>query len=39
MRAEAEKSGVLDVVDAALRTRMKDLIGSEQVRIERKTES
>jgi len=35
MRMEAEKSGVLDVVDAALRTRMKDLIGSEQVRIER----
>lgn len=39
MRTEAEKSGVLDVVDAALRTRMKDLIGSEQVRIERKTKS
>ncbi|MEP4078262.1 DUF4230 domain-containing protein [Haloferula sp.] len=35
MRVEAEKSGVLDVVDAALRTRMKDLIGSEHVRIER----
>ncbi len=35
MRIEAEKSGVLDVVDAALRTRMKDLIGSDQVRIER----
>lgn len=34
MRLEAEKSGVLDVVDAALRTRMKDLIGSDQVRIE-----
>ncbi|MFC7338319.1 DUF4230 domain-containing protein [Haloferula chungangensis] len=34
MRMEAEKSGVLDVVDGALRTRMKDLIGSDQVRIE-----
>ncbi|WP_424313311.1 DUF4230 domain-containing protein [Haloferula sp.] len=34
MRQEAERSGVLEVVDAALRTRMKDLIGSEQVRIE-----
>jgi hypothetical protein len=34
MRMEAEKSGVLDVVDSALRTRMKDLIGSDQVRIE-----
>ena len=34
MRMEAEKSGVLDVVDAALRTRMKDLIGSDHVRIE-----
>ena len=35
MRLEAEKSGILDLVDSALRTRMKDLIGSEQVRIER----
>lgn len=34
MRQEAERSGVLEVVDAALRTRMKDLIGSDQVRIE-----
>jgi hypothetical protein len=38
MRMEAEKSGVLDVVDAALRTRMKDLIGSDQVRIERESQ-
>jgi len=35
MRLEAEKSGVLDVVEASLRTRMKDLVGSDEVRIER----
>lgn len=35
MRVEAEKSGVLDMVDAALMTRMKDLLGTGEVRIER----
>lgn len=39
MRIEAEKSGVLDMVDATLRTRMKDLIGSDEVRIERQQET
>ncbi|BCX48640.1 DUF4230 domain-containing protein [Haloferula helveola] len=38
MRSEAEKSGALDVVEATLRTRMKDLIGADQVRIEHGTE-
>lgn len=37
MRVEAKKSGILDLVEASLRTRMEDLIGSEEVRIERKS--
>jgi len=35
MRIEAEKSGVLDNVDSALRTRLKDLMGVPDVKIER----
>lgn len=35
MRREAMKSGILDMADAALRTRLRDLIGSEQVTVER----
>ena len=35
MRMEAAKSGALDMVDATLRTRLKDLIGTGEVRIER----
>ena len=35
MRVRAERSGLLDVVDASLRTRLKDLLGSGNVRIER----
>lgn len=35
MRLEAAKSGALDLVDATLRTRLKDLIAAPEVRIER----
>jgi len=35
MRIEAQKSGVLDMVDSALRTRLQDLLGVKDVRIER----
>ena len=34
MRAEAEKSGLLDTVEATLRTRLRDLLGVESVRVE-----
>ncbi len=34
MRAEAEKSGLLDTVDASLRTRLRDLLGAESVSVE-----
>lgn len=34
MRVEAEKSGVLDIVESTLRTRLKDLLGAREVRIE-----
>lgn len=34
MRAEAAKSGVLDMTDATLRTRLRDLIGAEDIRLE-----
>jgi hypothetical protein len=34
MRIEAQKSGVLDVVEATLRTRLKDLLGSGEIVIE-----
>ena len=34
MRAEAEKSGMLDTVEATLRTRLRDLLGAAQVRVE-----
>jgi hypothetical protein len=35
MRIEAEKSGVLDIVESTLRTRLKDLLGSGDVKVER----
>jgi hypothetical protein len=35
MRIEAEKSGVLDTVDSTLRTRLKDLLATKDVTIER----
>lgn len=35
MRLEAEKSGVLDIVESTLRTRLKDLLGVREVRIEK----
>lgn len=35
MRAEAAKSGVLDIVESSLRTRLRDLLGAREVRIER----
>lgn len=35
MRVEAMKSGALDLVDGTLRTRLKDLVGTADVRIER----
>ena len=34
MRQEAEKSGMLDTVDAALRTRLRDLLGAESIPLE-----
>ncbi len=34
MRAEAEKSGMLDTVEATLRTRLRDLLGVERVTVE-----
>ncbi len=34
MRAEAEKSGLLDTVEATLRTRLRDLLGAESVTVE-----
>ena len=38
MRIEAEKSGVLDIVESTLRTRLKDLLGAGDVRVERAAE-
>lgn len=35
MRVEAEKSGVLDMVESTLRTRLRDLLGAGDVKIER----
>lgn len=35
MRLEAQRSGMLDVVEASLRTRLRDLLGSGDVKIER----
>ncbi len=35
MRAEAKRSGILDVVEASMRTRLRDLLGVEEVRIEK----
>ena len=35
MRLEAGKSGVLDIVESTLRTRLKDLLGAGDVKIER----
>ena len=37
MRQEAQRSGMLDMVEASLRTRLKDLLGSGDVRVERET--
>ncbi len=34
MRSEAEKSGMLDTVEATLSTRLRDLLGAEQVSVE-----
>ncbi|MEY3895948.1 MAG: hypothetical protein RLZZ214_1468 [Verrucomicrobiota bacterium] len=34
MRAEAEKSGLLDTVESSLRTRLRDLLGVENVTVE-----
>lgn len=34
MRAEAEKSGLLDTVENSLRTRLRDLLGAENVTVE-----
>lgn len=34
MRGEAERSGLLDAVDQRLRTRLRDLLGSDQVAVE-----
>jgi hypothetical protein len=38
MRIEAEKSGVLDIVESTLRTRLKDLLGAGDVKVERAAE-
>jgi hypothetical protein len=38
MRIEAEKSGVLDMVEATLTTRLRDLLSSQSVKIERVAE-
>lgn len=35
MRIEAERSGVLDIVESTLRTRLKDLLGAGEVKVER----
>ncbi len=35
MRVEAGKSGILDAMESALRTRLRDLLGTREVRIER----
>lgn len=35
MKMEAEKSGVLDMVESTLRTRLKDLLGAGDVKVER----
>lgn len=37
MRAEAKRSGILDVVESSMRTRLRDLLGVEEVRIEKAT--
>ena len=34
MRTEAARSGLLDTAEATLRNRLRDLLGSETVRIE-----
>ena len=35
MREEAKQSGILDVVEATMRTRIRDLLGTDDVRIEK----
>jgi len=37
MRMEAQKSGILETVDSTLRTRLRDLLGVDSVKIERRT--
>lgn len=39
MRMEARESGILDLADATLNTRLKDLLGADAVKIERNTSS
>ena len=39
MRSKAEQSGVLDMVESTLRTRLKDLLGTGDVRVERAEET
>lgn len=38
MRQEAQRSGVLEIVESTLRTRLQDLLGAGQVKIERPAE-
>jgi hypothetical protein len=38
MRQEAQRSGILEIVEANLRTRLQDLLGSGQVKLERPEE-
>jgi hypothetical protein len=35
MRLEAQRSGVLDILEASLRTRLRDLLGADEVKVER----
>lgn len=35
MRLEAQRSGVLDIVESSLRTRLRDLLGAGEVKVER----
>jgi hypothetical protein len=38
MRLEAQRSGVLDIVESSLRTRLRDLLGAGDVKVERAAE-
>jgi hypothetical protein len=35
MRQEAQRSGILDIVESNLRTRLRDLLGAGEVKVER----